>query len=356
MKRLSILAATFLLAFTGCASLQKDIFISAEETVNSERVLELENQVIELDSSFMLNGKELSKDDNIQADFIKREIENELRQPHLDKVVESRLLALKGRCAYMQGKKSEASKCCSNAKKKYENDVQLLILQRRLGLISDISTYRLKIDSEALTIEDALEHFDKGEYDIAAGLFDLAFVNPESTYKSHYIALREKAWNLRNIDSENISVDWNKNTMTVLQMMSLANSKEGFLDYYTAGKKYEGKKLFQLLSRTGLMNSTSGPSEQITEKTTVTRILSARFLWNLYTSKNSINPTKYSTKYRARENAKSPVADVELDNPDFDAVLGTVENEIMILPDGKNFEPDNLFSAAEFDSCLKKIK
>ncbi len=356
MKRFVIYATALLLAFTGCASLQKDILISAEDTANSERVQELENQLATLDGLYMLNGQKLSKDDNAQAEFLRMEIDRELQQPHMDKVVESRLLAMKGRCMLMQAKKSDALKCCKTAKSKYENDVQLLILQRRLGLITDINTYRVKLDSEVLTIEEALEHYEKGEYGIASGLFDLIFVNPETIYREPYAAVRQKAWDLRNVDSVNAAVNWNENSLTVMQMMTIANSKQGLLDYYTAGKKYEGKKLYQFLSKAGLMNSVSGTSSETSEKTEVTRAISARFLWNLYTAKNSINPSKYSTKYKSRTNAKSPVADVGLESPDFDAILGTVENEIMTLSDGKNFEPNKVFSAAEFDSCINKLK
>ena len=189
---------------------------------------------------------------------------------------------------------------------------------------------------------------------IIKGIIDLVFVNPETIYREPYAAVRQKAWDLRNVDSVNAAVNWNENSLTVMQMMTIANSKQGLLDYYTAGKKYEGKKLYQFLSKAGLMNS--GTSSETSEKTEVTRAISARFLWNLYTAKNSINPSKYSTKYKSRTNAKSPVADVGLDFPDFDAILGTVENEIMTLSDGKNFEPNKVFSAAEFDSCINKLK
>ena len=78
MKRFVIYATALLFAFTGCASLQKDILISAEDTANSERVQELENQLATLDGLYMLNGQKLSKDDNAQAEFLRMEIDREL--------------------------------------------------------------------------------------------------------------------------------------------------------------------------------------------------------------------------------------------------------------------------------------
>ena len=54
-------------------------------------------------------------------------------------------------------------------------------------------------------------------------------------------------------------------------------------------------------------------------------------------------------------NAKSPVADIVLENVDFDAVLGVVENEFMNLPDGKSFNPGKEVSVLEFLSYLKLL-
>lgn len=355
MKIIYILATTILFTLSSCASLQKDVFISANNTVDSEKILDFEIQLIQLDSLFIQNDYRLSKERIDQVSFLKQRIDTELKRPHLDKVVESRLLALKGRCAYMQEKKTEATKCYKIASKKLENDIQLLILQRRLGIIKNISTYRVKNNSEALIIEDALEHFENKEYDIAAGLFDLVFIQPNSIYKEFYFPLRQKAWENKNINTTNTSVDWNKNSLTVLQMMTIANSKENLLDYYTGGKKYEDKKLFQLLKKSNLIKSINEKTNNITEKTEVNKIIAARFIWNLYSSKKSINPYKYSTKYKNKENAKSPIDDIDLNHPDFDAVIGTVENEIMYLADGKNFEGNKLLTPAEFDTCIKKL-
>ena len=52
----------------------------------------------------------------------------------------------------------------------------------------------------------------------------------------------------------------------------------------------------------------------------------------------------------------SPVADVPVDSPDFDAVLGCVENELMDLPDGEHFFPDKTVSGVEFKTWVSKIK
>ena len=52
----------------------------------------------------------------------------------------------------------------------------------------------------------------------------------------------------------------------------------------------------------------------------------------------------------------SPIPDVPLASPDFDAVLGSVENELMTLRDGVNFYPEEKVSGAEFNASLTKIR
>jgi len=63
---------------------------------------------------------------------------------------------------------------------------------------------------------------------------------------------------------------------------------------------------------------------------------------------------RYSERYWARVNPTSPVPDVPLESPWFDAVLGCVEREIMELPDGRCFFPDDPVTGLEFYRWLKK--
>lgn len=349
------------LFFSSCVSTQKDVSISAEDTQNAAMVIEFEKRLIKLDGEFVLNGK-LSLEQKNDASAICADIDKSLKTPMLDKVVESRLLALKGRTLLISGNKIDANKMYNQAKKKFSNDVQLAILGRRLGNTKNISTYKNQFESEAITIEAAIESFENGEYDIATGFFDSAFLASNGFYQNAYSAIRERAWNLKNIDSDNTNIAfWLASKITIGQMMELAQKRPGLLEYYTGGRKMDSQKLFKTLLKAGLMNSISGTQETqsktpILESTIATRILAARFLWNLYANTHKTNATKYSERYRSRANAKSPVADIEISSEDFDAILGVVEKEIMSLVDGKNFNPEGTVTAPEFDASLKKIQ
>ena len=66
--------------------------------------------------------------------------------------------------------------------------------------------------------------------------------------------------------------------------------------------------------------------------------------------------TRYSDKYKKSGRTKSPVADVPVEDEDFDAILGVVEKEFMELPDGRNFYPDEEVTKLEFLTWLKSAE
>ena len=103
-------------------------------------------------------------------------------------------------------------------------------------------------------------------------------------------------------------------------------------------------------------NNSNHSADQLLKSSAITRIMAARFLWNLYVEKKSKPELKnrYSTRYQ--KPGKSPIADVDVTDEDFDAVMGTVENEIMELPDGKSFFPQNVLSNLEFIAILKNME
>jgi len=79
----------------------------------------------------------------------------------------------------------------------------------------------------------------------------------------------------------------------------------------------------------------------------------AFFLWGIV-ARLERDPrllTAYRTKYTA-----SPVADVPIDAPWFDAALGVVEQEIMDLPDGVHFQPDAQVTGLDFLAMLAALR
>ena len=209
-------------------------------------------------------------------------------------------------------------------------------------------------------LESALDAYKAGRYDEAAGLFDTSFLLLAPFYKSAYSPLREKAWRLKDAvsDDKELSKFLPLESLTLLQMIEITQASTQLLDIYTGGKKYGGERLFAVVRGAGLLKSVSGISDdgQLRSTAEASRILCARFLWNLRTAagKNP-NPARYSERYRSRM-LSSPIPDVPLASPDFDAVLGSVENELMTLRDGVNFYPEGKVSGAEFNASVTKIR
>lgn len=365
MKEIKFLFITVIICvLASCASIQKDLSVSPEETFGGENILELESALI------ILDGKSYGSDAvNVFSEEEKKElaslideIDKNLSNPIIEKSVEARLLAMKGRCFLLLENKSEAKKFYLSAQKKFENDVQCIVLGRRLGEVTVNTSSRYKADA-CLIIEAALEMYDEGKFEIACGLFDEAFLKSNNFYRDAYQELRDISWDLKGLEEGSNVAFWTKKSLTVTQMMELTQDSTRLLDYYTGTKYVHPRQLYRQLMKAGLMESLSKDSNSedyvstvLKENTVVTRILAARYLWNLYVTNKALDGTKYSARYRKRTNPKSPVADVDISSEDFDAVLGVIENEIMSLVDGKNFYPDENISPAQMRDALTRIE
>ena len=78
----------------------------------------------------------------------------------------------------------------------------------------------------------------------------------------------------------------------------------------------------------------------------------ALFLWRLIAGNDETLLTKYTRYYTNKR--KLPIPDVMLDSVYFDAIVGTVEEDVIPLADGKRFEPDNPVNGMEFYRWLLK--
>ena len=359
MKKLLIIGfAVFSLAFASCMTFQKDILVSSDETTDGGFPLSMQSRLAPLDAAFF------SGDDAVNSaaerTYIISEIQKRLVFPEPEKRTASRLYALLGRAYFIGGNSSEAKKCYDQALRRYADDSEAIVLGHRLGIVNLKEALSLRSGNGILVLESALGAYKAGRYDDAAGLFDTAFLLLAPFYKSAYSPLREKAWRLKDSvsDDRELAKFLPLESLSLLQMLEITQASTQILDIYTGGKKYGGEKLFAVVRTSGLLKSVSGFSDdgQLRSSAEASRILCARFLWNLRTAtgKNP-NPLRYSERYR-RKMSPSPIRDVPLDSPDFDAVLGCVENELMTLRDGINFLPEGRVSGAEFNASVKKIQ
>jgi tetratricopeptide (TPR) repeat protein len=106
--------------------------------------------------------------------------------------------------------------------------------------------------------------------------------------------------------------------------------------------------LLPALKTAGLLLDPAAPPDGI-----VSRKAAAWYLWEIV-ARAEHNP-KLLTLYRQKY-ATSPVPDVAVNEQWFDAVLGTVEREIMDLPDGVHFRPDDAVTGLDFVTMLARMK
>ena len=349
-----------------CTSLQQDVMISSVDSEKNQVFEEIESTVATLDASFCLGEKITNQ--NKLADETEKQIDILLLESGFSKEAQSRLWALKGLLKFIEGKKVEANKCFEVSKNLYKGEVFTTILGSRLGLINLNDDEKIKIaDKKILLLEKAISNFKNKNYVEAVANFDEAFISLPGYYQYAFSKVRNRAWELRKLNSENENSNTNLlqvSEITVGQMLMIAQSNSKLLTNYNDGKILSENDLFKKIISNGLLNPASEfmQDEKINSKNKISRteklnrLICARFLWNLYNgNKNSKQDLSKYTVMLAGMN-DSPVPDVEIDSPDFDAVLGCIELEFMNLTDGINFEGEKKVSGIEFSESLKKMK
>ncbi|MCR4821795.1 MAG: hypothetical protein K5873_02855 [Treponema sp.] len=359
MKKYLFLSLLISFLFASCASMQEDIYV--DPLAESSEISSFEERFSKIDGEYFSKSESI-KDKNLrkECEQLEKEINATLANPSLKKALEARLYALAGCLAFDMGNKASAKNYYQSSVQAFKGDYRSLILARRLGLEKKFNEKsRLSSDNGILLLEEALASFSDCNYASALAKFDQAFLSLEPFYRQSYKDLREKSWKLRSSTKDKAAI-LSLQQISVLQMIKLTNGNPDLLFNYTLGKELSDKELYNKIAASGLLNPVSqelNGENALTREMLVTRIIAARFLWNLYNQRKNTpqNLTKYSSQFKGRK-IRSPVLDVKKDSPDFDAVLGCVENEIMNLEDGIEFAAEKEISAHEFDESVKKIK
>ncbi len=373
----SIFTGILLGALAGCTStLQEDIFDSTEASaVMLGAISEYEEKFIVYDAEYTMKGK-------IESSGISElhtNIENKLSQTH-EPALLAHLQAMDGLLYYMENKTKKAQDFYKEAKGNQSDDIYVLLLGIRLEKTTETSLAKmeeiLSYDGKNGTImlEKGKLLYKKNQYDKAVAALDNAFLifdgEKKPKYREVYKPFRDNVWKLYSagIDDSVLngslkSADLAKPlTKDVMLKLTIENTK--LLEDFTGGGKISNAELTKKLTTYGVFsaaidkNNSQNTAFAITNSNAISRIMAARYIWNLYVKAKGKPEmlTRYSTRYAKMTNPKSPIKDVDLKNPDFDAVLGVVETELMELPDGKSFRPDNIMTGLDFLAIIKKVE
>ena len=135
--------------------------------------------------------------------------------------------------------------------------------------------------------------------------------------------------------------------LTNRAMVEMTFSEPRLLGSLSPEAKPRYESVLPALVSAGLLLDPAAPADSLAPRKSV-----GFFLWGLM-ARLEHNP-KLLTVYRLKYTS-SPVADVALTAPEFDAVLGVVEREIMELPDGVNFRPEQTITGLQYLGMLGKL-
>jgi tetratricopeptide (TPR) repeat protein len=362
-----LLALAGLLAFTlglaSCASLQQDVYTYTEENTYIYSSIEVyEDRFINIDVRYQMESPApLDQINGLLTDIGAYKSATKVTEPALI----ARMRAFEGLLFKMAGRKREAEAAYMEARGLQKGDRYVLLLGSRLAKnveeslsqIEGILTYDSK--NAVLQLEKGKLLYQQKKYDQAIAVIDNAFVLFDNeglkNYRTVYNPLRAYVWDLNTVygNSSDSTASYNmadlQQPLTLVSLVNLTLENTNLLENHrSVNQKQKLPAFIKTLERGGYFSSAGdqqnagGSSSYILEAENITRKMCARFIWNAYVRKsgNAKMLTRYSEKYRKSGRAKSPVSDLSVEDPDFDAVLGVVENEFMELPDGRSFEPD----------------
>ena len=302
-----------MLCSTACASIQTDIRYSGDAGAVREKSLESIEAGLVL-QRIRYNAEQLKR---IQTD-----IETLLQEPSTDSSYLARLYALSADAYLLQQRK--------------------LYLEERLA--QNPAYYRLQAELGGL-------YFAAQDYRNALAAFDASLSFLPEVYQQLYGQQREQSLQLYTIDGTAVRQSSEKilqsSPLLLVDMAALTQDSTNALDFITGTVEWKPPLLADYLQKNGWYHP-----ERDVLKDFASKKDAALFLWHLIVGNNETRLKKYTRYYTSKR--RLPIPDVMMDGIYFDAIVGTVEEDVMPLADGKNFEPDKPVSGMEFYRWLLK--
>lgn len=349
--------------------MQQDISVSVSNETVELNTSEVTLSFITIDAK-KANGETVA---NTDIDNIIAEIDAQLNEIHVNRSLNARLNAIKGLCYLLRGNTSRAESIYKDSSTLQKDDAYVIILGNRLLVDREQALADLSVmDSTNVPLfllEQSLVLYSLERYSESVALMDKALLELPPDYRDCYNKIRDTAWQIHSLGTSITNTDkQSKVSLTdfidVNTMITLTQNNSSLLTSFLSGTSISTKALLEKLATSGYFSAATdsknvnGSSNDILTTKPLTRILCARFLWNLYIQKRGDESirTKYSDRYSQRKNSTSPIPDVEISNPDFDGVIGNIENELMDLPDGEHFFPNDTVTVADYLSFLKALE
>jgi len=359
--------------FSSCVSLKKDISLNSQVSQSDKNIEAIEEAVVPLEA---LGGAQArSRQSEITA--ARQLITSKEKEASTDADYSGKLMAWSGRLAIIEGKYSDAQRLYRQSTAASAGNVPAIILgirlegdpAKRLELIEKELAISGRQSSAVgfgeLQIERGVSLTETSRFAEAAGAFDAAFATGiNKVYKDNYVNMRNRAWELRNTSGVAAgTMNMMQDRITWIDCINIARNETQLLRFISGGRNLSEADFFtRLLDRAFIPYTqdiavSEWPKNKPDKGEFVTRAGAAWFVWHLYAEMRADRAllSRYSSRYATGANPRSPIADVPPLSPFFDSILGSVETELLSLPDGKNFRPAQPIRGSEMLSVLKKI-
>ena len=345
---IGVVLLCYTLCSSSCASIQTDIRYSGAVGSAREKALET------LEAAIVLQRIQRNEE---QLKRIRTDIESLLQEPSTDSSYLARLYALSADVSLLQQQPNEARKRITAAKQQNEYDEYVQLVSARLisdpkkrksyleeRLVQNPTYYRLQAELGSL-------YFAAKDYRNALAAFDASLSFLSAEYHRLYGEQREQSLQLYTLDGASIRKSSEKivqsSHLSLVEMAILTQDSTNALDFITGTAEWKPPLLAEYLQKNGWYH----PKQDVL-KALCSKKDAALFLWCLIVGNDEIRLKKYTRYYTNKR--RLPIPDVLMDGVYFDAIVGTVEEDILPLSDGKNFEPDKPVSGMEFYRWLLK--
>jgi tetratricopeptide (TPR) repeat protein len=331
--------------------------ITQPTVVNSVGELEFAQLDIYEEELFFYQHRNPQRDDTGLAEFT-RKLEVENSNPSFNRDYKGRVLGLLGMAYYLSGRTQRVEEVIAEISTTNPLEERYFILR---GLLEPQQAEREKIWLEGIAnssnkgnlhLQLALLYFETGEFGKALANFDQAFFLLGAPAEEAYGELREQSFAFK----DSIGIGENRQfieeeQLTLAGMAAIVSLDGEWSRSLPQGSSYQ--ETVQVWVGDDLLLDTRNPF--------LTRAQAAYFFYNILVNERVVLEGVYTNalapgpgNFGAR--VESPVPDVPYRAPYFDAVLVSVEREIMELPDGINFLPEEILSGVEFFDYWESLK
>jgi len=285
-------------------------------------------------------------------------LEEERQEMQFNRDYRGRVLGLLAYSYYLAGEKSNIPPLLVELEKVNPFEERLYLLKGLLasGDNEKIQTWEDGLEQSRnkgyLQLALALHRYDKGEFALASANFDQAFLLLPPRVEEKFKGQRDQAFQLRGARGVEGTQEYlSMERLTLIGLAAIVTQDGDWLRSLPQGASLEETVLIWK-GEAYLLNNNSQLA---------TRSQAAQFFYQLLVKHNKVRLGHYTNalapgpgNFGAR--VESPVPDVPYGSPYFDAALVVVERQIMLLPDGIRFFPDQVLSGIEFRSYWENLK